>query len=65
MSVVGQEGSGTPELVVNPDSLRSFKVYVTVPSAGLRGDTMPLVFEATDPSTGVLARHETTFRGPK
>jgi cytochrome c oxidase accessory protein FixG len=61
LSVVGQAG---PVLLVGPDDLRSFRVYVRVPRADLSSDSIPFAFVLTDADGKTVLHHETMFRGP-
>ena len=64
LTVVGQDDAETTRLSVRPDSVRSVKIYVTVPRESLSEASAPLFLELTDPETGSKLRHETIFRGP-
>ncbi len=65
ISVVGQEGNGddTARLSAEPDSVATYKVYVTAPRSSLDGEQEDLRFALTDPG-GESVVHETVFRGP-
>ncbi len=64
LTAVGQQDGEAPEFTVKPDSLRSVKIYVIAPRAGLTGASVPLFLQLAD-STGTVLRHETIFRGPE
>jgi cytochrome c oxidase accessory protein FixG len=56
-------GDGEAGLAVPPDSLRSFRVFVTAPRGAVHGSAA-IVFIAVDDQDGVMAREEMTFVGP-
>ena len=65
-SIVGFE-NGAAALNVEADSVRAFKIYVTVPAAALgalRGPATPLRLTVTDTDGGDAMISETTFRSP-
>ncbi|RDD61168.1 4Fe-4S dicluster domain-containing protein [Ferruginivarius sediminum] len=65
MSVVGQgEGGGDVTLAAQPDSVATYKVYVTAPREAVRGAQADVSFALTD-MQGETALHETVFRGPE
>jgi cytochrome c oxidase accessory protein FixG len=51
-------------LQVPPDSLRSFRVFVTAPHGAAAGRSLPFTFVATDTANGTTAREEATFQEP-
>jgi cytochrome c oxidase accessory protein FixG len=61
ISVVGQTGT---ELVIAPDDLGSFRVYVRAPQADLKGDSVPFAFLLADKAGKTTVRYESMFRGP-
>jgi len=66
VGILGQDRADTP-VGVEPDAVRAFKIYVTVPAAGrgqLTSQSTPLRFIVTDLATGVEAIRETSFRSP-
>jgi polyferredoxin len=66
MQVVGQPGDAHKRvlLAARPDSVATFRVYITLPQDALRGDSTPLAFVLSDDLRGEVAVHETAFRGP-
>jgi len=66
ITVLGQQVADTP-VAVDPDAVRAFKVFVTVP-AGARGQlksaATPLRFEVVNLATGGRVVRETSFRSP-
>jgi len=67
LSVVGQDNTGDPEILVPTDVLREIRVFVSVPAAELqkinaRGEHF--TFLVTDKESGRVSRRMTTFRGP-
>jgi len=60
LSIVGAPEGG---LVVGPDSLRSYRIYVAAPRQ--KSDTVPIRFVIGRGSEGRVAVHDTTFRGPE
>ncbi|MEQ8196351.1 MAG: cytochrome c oxidase accessory protein CcoG, partial [Rhodospirillales bacterium] len=54
-----------PIFTVEPDQLRSFRLFVAAPKAGLAGETMPIRFVLRDVEKGTMATYESIFRGPK
>jgi cytochrome c oxidase accessory protein FixG len=66
MRVLGYSG-GTPEQVLlsaKPDSVATFRVFVTLPRDSLDSDSLPLAFLLQDHERGEEVLHETVFRGP-
>ncbi len=61
ISIVGQSD---PVLVIGPDDLRSFRVYVHAPRADLTSDTVPFAFVLTDAESKTAVHYQTMFRGP-
>jgi cytochrome c oxidase accessory protein FixG len=62
-SVVGL-GDGEAGLEVLPDSLRSFRVFVTAPRDDTAHGSVPISFVAVDATDGTTAYEETTFIRP-
>jgi polyferredoxin len=64
LAVVGQEGTGERvTLTAEPDSVATYKVYVTAPEAAIDGAREDMTFTLTD-QEGRSVTHETVFRGP-
>jgi cytochrome c oxidase accessory protein FixG len=63
IAVVGQDEPGGA-LVVPPDTLRSFRVFVTAPRGVLKERTVPLSFTITDLADGSTAGEDTSLHGP-
>lgn len=65
IAVVGQQDAGDgARFTVNPNSLGSFRVFVTVPTAAVTDPSVPVTFVVTDESDGTVATNDTSFRGP-
>ncbi len=68
ISVVGSgqttSANADIRLETRPDSVATFKVYVTVPRAALSGETKAFTFRLRDAATGATTSHTTTFHGP-
>ena len=66
LSVIGQETHAAPqiELTARPDTVTSYKVYVTAPREALSGDAHDLRMVLTDRASERSAGHTTVFRGP-
>ena len=65
MTVVGQDvGSGPPMLAAGGDTVASYRVFVSVPSAALANEAVPVTFVLTETVTGETDRHDSVFRGP-
>jgi cytochrome c oxidase accessory protein FixG len=64
-SVVGGATAATEtELAVTGDEIGTFRLYVDVPEAGLKGKKSAIFFELTETSEGRTLRSETIFAGP-
>jgi hypothetical protein len=65
--VVGQEAapSSTAALAAKPDTVTSYRVYVSAPPAALSAGSQALTMALTDRQGGATVRHETVFRGPE
>jgi len=61
LSIVGQTDA---VLVIGPDDLRSFRVYVRAPRADLTSDSVPFAFILTDAGSKTTVHYQTMFRGP-
>jgi polyferredoxin len=70
IAIVGH-GAGDTEIAVEPNAVRAFKVYVTVPAGesgageSLAGGATPLRFVVTDLATGERVVRDTSFRSPE
>lgn len=66
VSVVGVSGipDVAPVLTIDPDSLRSFRVLVTVPGASLTQESHDVEFILSDLNGGPDIRAATVFKGP-
>ncbi|MCP5372180.1 MAG: cytochrome c oxidase accessory protein CcoG [Hyphomicrobiales bacterium] len=66
MHVIGvsPEGATQADLSVKPDTVGTFKVYVTVPRGNLQAKSTEMNFVLTDKETGDEHGHETVFIGP-
>jgi cytochrome c oxidase accessory protein FixG len=68
LSVVGAADltrGSAPIFTVGPDRLRSFRVFVAAPGAGLAGETAPIRFVLREVEKDTMATYENIFRGPK
>ncbi len=63
LSVVGS-GVNPEALAVGPDSLASYRVFVTVPGASLRDTATDIRFRVVDRS-GIETTNDSVFRGPE
>ncbi len=61
LSVLGEEGLVLP---AKPDTVATYRVYVTAPRTALGEKAEDLTFELTDRSSGAEAKHKSVFRGP-
>jgi polyferredoxin len=66
MQVVGQDGGGRDKVTLKakPDSVATYRVYVTLPRAELAGESTPLAFVLRDELRGEVAVYDAVFRGP-
>ena len=66
LSAVGQEHSAAAlTLLAPPDGVGAHRIYLKLPRAAVRGETMDLTFVLTETTTGQAQRFPTVFRGPK
>ena len=68
ISVAGHEEAdqtGPIVLQASPDSVATYRVYVSAPLAGLEQDATPMTFLLTEQVSGEIAHQETVFRGPE
>ncbi len=61
LAVLGEEGAVLP---AKPDTVATYRVYVTVPRTALGEKAEDLTFELTDRASGAGAKHKSVFRGP-
>ena len=52
-------------LVVEPDALGTFRVFVRAPRAALEGSSTDLAFSVAEENAGAEAGYDTVFRGPE
>jgi polyferredoxin len=64
IEVVGQE-SDEPILMVEPDRLRSYRVFVTVDGAAVTAGSTPIEIVIRDRQSGVIAREADRFQAPE
>ena len=66
MQVIGMPGDAHERVLLRaqPDSVATYRVYVTLPRNVLRSDSTPLAFVLRDDERGEVAVRRTTFRGP-
>ena len=67
VSVLGQEEADAApvKLEANPDTVASYRVFVTAPRAAVGEGSMDVTFELTETVSGETAKHESIFRGPE
>jgi len=51
-------------VIADPDSVATYRIYVTAPRETLKSDATPITFRLADKSTGSTARQDSVFRGP-
>ena len=61
VSVLGEDGLVLP---ARPDTVATYRVYVTAPRTALGEKAEDLTFELTDRASGAEAKHKSVFRGP-
>jgi len=64
IDVVGNDVTAD-DLRVDPDSLESYRVFVSTPRAGLDDDSLDVRFLITDKDSGSQVTYDSVFRGPK
>ncbi|MEM7021900.1 MAG: cytochrome c oxidase accessory protein CcoG [Pseudomonadota bacterium] len=66
MAVIGQdvEGASQLSLLANPDSVTSYRVFVTAPRAEVTEEAMSITMVVDQQPEGASASHRTVFRGP-
>ena len=52
-------------LVVEPDALGTFRVFVRAPRSALEGSSTDLAFSVSEGNAGAAASYDTVFRGPE
>jgi len=52
-------------LAARPDSVATYRVFVTLPAADAPRGDRPLTFDLTDRATGTTARYRSVFIGPE
>jgi len=64
---VGQEYAGVDETVffVDPDTVKTIRLFVSVPRAAVTGESMPITFVLEDAERGERATRGSIFRGPR
>lgn len=68
LKVVGSAEIGeasTPYFTVEPDRLRSFRLFVSAPKSVLKSEATDIRFVLTEPNTRIRAHYDTVFRGPE
>jgi len=63
--VGGASGVGETELQVSGDEVGTFRLYVDVPEANVKGKKSAIFFELTELSEGRTLRSESIFAGPE
>ncbi len=66
MQVVGQDGGARDRVTLSarPNSVATYRVYVTLPRDELAGESTPLAFILRDELRGEVAVYDAAFRGP-
>ena len=66
LGLIGAQDAGdaAPVVTVEADSLRSFRLLVTVPRAALAADSHEIHFVLRDAESGQAATYDSIFRGP-
>jgi hypothetical protein len=64
--VSGQEGvaAAPVALAAKPDSVTTYRIYISVPREVLSDENATFWLQLTDQATGHTTRHETVFWGP-
>jgi polyferredoxin len=67
LTVLGQEheGADVARLPAKPDTVTTYRVYVTAPRASVTEESQPLTMVLSDQHDDITARHSTVFRGPE
>jgi cytochrome c oxidase accessory protein FixG len=66
LAVIGQEAEGVRqvELLANPDTVTSYRLFVTVPRAEVTDEVQPMRMVLSEQASGASVTHDTVFRGP-
>jgi cytochrome c oxidase accessory protein FixG len=68
VSAIGVAGIGDRShpltLTAEPDTVSTFRLYVTVPRSALRGESNSVTFEIEEHASREVARHDSVFIGP-
>ncbi len=66
LAVIGQEGEGArqAELSAGPDTVTSYRIFVTVPRDEITEDVQPMRMVLREQASGATVSHDTVFRGP-
>ena len=66
LNVIGLDGDGLKqiELPVPPDSVGSFRVFVTAPKSAVAGSSVPMTVSVIDQDNGTVQTHRNLFAGP-
>jgi polyferredoxin len=64
LAVLGHEGETDVALDARPDTVTSYRLYVTAPRASLTDKAVESSLSLTDVETGQTTSYETIFRGP-
>ena len=64
LDIVGADMTAE-DLQVGPDSLESFRVFVSAPRTAVTDDSTDVRFLVTDKATGKQVAYDSVFRGPK
>ncbi|MFO1073613.1 MAG: cytochrome c oxidase accessory protein CcoG [Geminicoccaceae bacterium] len=66
LSVLGQEGhAAAVTLLAPPDGVETYRVFVQLPRAAVKGEVGDITFTLTDSVTGKTSEFKSVFRGPK
>ena len=66
LDVVNLETTGrTATLTADPDSVATYQVYIRAPAEALTGESLPILFQISDPARGDLVTYDSVFRGPE
>ena len=66
MQVIGQDSDARDRVTLGakPDSVATYRIYVTLPREELAGESTPLAFILRDELRGEVAVYDAAFRGP-
>ena len=65
MHIVGAQAGDADVVQVPADLLGSFRVYLAAPRAALADASTDVTVRVENVATGLVSRHDTTFRGPE